>query len=58
MLLHDGEALLTRRRGRSALPRNFQYVVLGKKEKDVLANNGIEYYQERIRGSLAADPMF
>nr|POF04200.1 hypothetical protein CFP56_21955 [Quercus suber] len=48
---HPYLCLLTRRlRGREALPRNFEHIVLDKKAIDDLRARGIRYEQERIRG--------
>lgn len=37
-------------RGRSVLPRNFEFIVLDKKAIIKLQNLGIPYHQDRIRG--------
>lgn len=44
-------------RARTALPANYEFIVLDKKAITKLHNLGIEYHQDRIRGGLAAEPI-
>ena len=45
--------VLTVCRGRSVLPRNFNFIVLDKKAIQKLHSLGIAYHQDRIRGGMA-----
>lgn len=45
------------RRGRSALPRNFEHIVLDKKAIDRLRTLGVPYHQERMRGGAEVTVM-